>query len=229
MTEEPPVTRKGKIGRLPASVREALNLRLRDGEQAPIILPWLARQKEVRRILERDFGGAEISAQNLSEWRMGGYAEWLKSQTRVEAVRNLSELSFRLAKASGGSMAEGAIAIAGGRILEVLEDVAALPLNGGPDEESSPNLKDIIESLVSLRMAELGGKKIQIETIKLGQKDKLIALEQQRFERTTAELFLTFYAVKRAGEIAEGKASKDVKIDLLRELMFGKRPGEDTA
>ena len=50
-------------------------------------------------------------------------------------------------------------------------------------------------------------------------------LEKARFERTTAELFLKFYADRKAADIAEGKAKKEIKIEQLRLLMFGAPPG----
>ena len=70
-------TRTGKIARLPAAVRQQLNLRLDDGQEGPPILDWLNALPEVQALLQEKFGGAPISPQNLSQWRQGGFQDWL--------------------------------------------------------------------------------------------------------------------------------------------------------
>jgi hypothetical protein len=78
--------RRGKIARLPRSVRDQLNLRLDDGWDAGQILPWLNDLPEVREVLARHFNGASISPQNLSAWRQGGFNEWLLFHQFLESV-----------------------------------------------------------------------------------------------------------------------------------------------
>jgi hypothetical protein len=70
-------TRLGKIARLPHSIREQLNLKLHDGLTAKSILPWLNSLPEVQAILAADFDNRPITKQNLSEWRQGGFRDWL--------------------------------------------------------------------------------------------------------------------------------------------------------
>jgi hypothetical protein len=72
--------RNGKIARLPRSVREELNERLERSEESPQLLDWLNALPEVKKVLKSDFAGAPISKQNLSEWRQGGFQEWLARQ-----------------------------------------------------------------------------------------------------------------------------------------------------
>ena len=141
---------RGKINRLSLEIREGLNRRLREGKMGPSVLPWLNAQPEVRAVLNEDFEGVDVSPQNLSEWRSGGYAKWLRGQERVEQIAALSRMSMELARASGGNLSEGAVAVAGGQILEVLENVASLPFaveKGDP----TPNLTALVDSLVALR------------------------------------------------------------------------------
>lgn len=214
---------RGKINRLPASIRQQLNVRLRDGEMGPSVLPWLNALPETRALIQRDFGGAEVSPQNLSEWRAGGYAKWLKGQERVEQIARLSEMSLQLARASGGNLSEGAVAIAGGQILEVLENVADLPF-GVEKGDPSPNLSGLVEALVALRTTELNTHKIAIERTKVAQKDELLAFERQKWQRQTIELFLKFYDAQKAKEIMESGKGKAVKMDELSLLMFGTNP-----
>jgi hypothetical protein len=51
---------KGKIGRLPHAVRQALNQRLRDSQPSDQILPWLNSLPEARQVLAKHFGGSPI-------------------------------------------------------------------------------------------------------------------------------------------------------------------------
>jgi hypothetical protein len=66
------MTRKGKIARLPRSVRDELNRRLDDGEQGIRLVEWLNGLAEVQAMLTADFGGRPINEQNLSDWKDGG-------------------------------------------------------------------------------------------------------------------------------------------------------------
>jgi hypothetical protein len=83
--------RRGKIARLPRSVRDQLNIRLDDGQEADQILPWLNDLPEVRQIITERFGGAPISAQNLSAWRQGGFQEWLLHSQFLDIAEHMRE------------------------------------------------------------------------------------------------------------------------------------------
>ena len=52
--------RKGKIGRLPLTVREQLNLRIADGVETTPLLAWLNAQVETQEILRRDFASRPV-------------------------------------------------------------------------------------------------------------------------------------------------------------------------
>ena len=69
--------RNGKIARLPHEIREELNQRLERSEKSPKLLAWLNDLPEVKEVLQEEFDGVPISKQNLSEWRGGGFQEWL--------------------------------------------------------------------------------------------------------------------------------------------------------
>ncbi len=93
--------RTGKIARLPRAVREALNLRLQDGEAGQQLVAWLNSRDDVRAVLTAQFAGRPITEQNLSEWRQGGYADWLKYQDTRSWVRSLVERSSDLTDETG--------------------------------------------------------------------------------------------------------------------------------
>ena len=85
------ITRHGKIARLPQVVREELNLRLYNGQMGPQLLGWLNELPEVHAVLMQFFGGQAISKQNLSEWRHGGYEDWLRQQERDLRIDRVAE------------------------------------------------------------------------------------------------------------------------------------------
>jgi hypothetical protein len=198
----PTRTRKGKIGQLSFAVREELNQRIRDGQLAPKILPWLNALPEVKALLAEKYGGKPISDGNLSEWRAGGFAEWAADQEQVSRLGRLSELALRLGKACAGGIHNAAAAIQGGQIMEALEK-----FDSSAVEEL---LKADPKNYVTLLKALTDQGKLQ--------------LDREKFHRETAELFLKFHEDQRAVEIAESKAAKTVKMDRLVQLMFGDRP-----
>src|SRR5438105_6392552 len=84
-------TRTGKIARLPRSVRDELNRRLDEGEQGNKLVAWLNGLSEVQAIVATKFGGKAIREQNLSEWKQGGYRDWLAKQEALEIAEWLRE------------------------------------------------------------------------------------------------------------------------------------------
>lgn len=201
--------RKGKIARCPLPIREEVNRRLLDGQTGPTILRWLNAQEAVLRVLDEHFGEEPVTAQNLSEWRQGGYQEWLGRRDRVEATKDLANFAAKLGEAAGGSLADGSAAILGGKFLELLESA---------DDET--DIGKITKAVVALRHADLEARKARQRERLLDQKERTVALAEKQFQVRSTELFLKFYEDRRAKEIAEGKGAKTVKMEKLRQLMF---------
>ncbi len=84
------MTRIGKIARLPHELREQLNRRLQDGEPGAELVGWLNELPEVQTVLAEHFAGRPITEQNLSEWKTGGYGDWLAHQQALEAVGRIA-------------------------------------------------------------------------------------------------------------------------------------------
>jgi hypothetical protein len=200
------MARQGKIARLPASVRAELNRRLADGQLGPQILPWLNSLPAVREILAADFDGKDINAQNLSDWRNGGFVDWERSQDRLSHTRLLAEKAVALAREAGGNLSEGAAAIVSGRILEALEGL-------GPEA----SLEDILGLSKTIALLRAG----DVDQVKLRHKDEELKLAAQKFQRDTCELFLRWAADRRAADVAASNTSHSDKIEALGQLMFG--------
>jgi hypothetical protein len=100
------MTRTGKIARLPRELRDELNRRLREGEPGIRLVEWLNALAPVRQVLTQDFNGREISEQNLSEWKQGGYQDWLARQETLACARELAGDAGELTAAADGSLAD---------------------------------------------------------------------------------------------------------------------------
>src|SRR5215212_5395551 len=84
-------TRVGKIARLAYKTREQLNLRMLNGELGPPLLKWLNELPDTKETFDEFFGGKPVTKQNLSEWRHGGYQDWLRHQHRQERFQQMNE------------------------------------------------------------------------------------------------------------------------------------------
>ena len=98
-------SRTGKIARLPRDVRDELNQRLLDGESGPGLLQWLNDLPEAKAALLRDFGGRAINEQNLSDWRQGGFRDWVAKMEAAEWLDDTLAEGLELKRTGGGGAA----------------------------------------------------------------------------------------------------------------------------
>src|SRR6185436_13040757 len=70
-------------------IREQINRRMDGGESGEALLTWINGLPEARQVLEGQFEGAPVSKQNLSEWRQGGFEDWLRHRESLELVREM--------------------------------------------------------------------------------------------------------------------------------------------
>ena len=89
--------RNGKIARLPARLRHQLNERLDQGEESPALLPWLNARPEVQAVVQEHFNGVPISKQNLSDWRQGGFQDWLLRRDLRGEAQGVAEVTGEMA------------------------------------------------------------------------------------------------------------------------------------
>jgi hypothetical protein len=91
------MTGNGKMARMPWTIRDQLNRRLRDGEPAKQLVDWLNGLPEVQGVLREHFGGRPINEQNLSEWKQRGHQEWLRHEDARAWVKDLANQSLDIA------------------------------------------------------------------------------------------------------------------------------------
>ena len=85
------MNRKGKVACLPLELRQGINTRLRDGETGGGLVAWLNGLPEVQAVMAAEFEGAPIREQNITEWRRGGYLDWLDAEDSFEVVHRLRD------------------------------------------------------------------------------------------------------------------------------------------
>ena len=156
-------SRTGKIARLPAAIRDELNSRLHDGEPAASLLPWLNALPEVQSILAAHFHGRPVTKQNLSEWRRGGFTDWLQLQESRAWLTHLREQATALQNDSGDASAASALlaaplAVALGRTLQHLS------ANASAKPAHLHRLLDLASGLNRLRRYDHAEARLRLET-----------------------------------------------------------------
>ncbi|HTJ78493.1 MAG TPA: hypothetical protein VL357_05815 [Rariglobus sp.] len=218
--------RNGKIARCPAAIRAEVNRRLDEGEKGPRLLTWLNSQEEVLRVLDEYFNEEPVSPQNLTEWRQGGYQEYLDRRDQLETTKGLADYSLELASRNGGNTTDGATAIAGGQLLMIFESLDVEAQKKLLTDKPGTYL-GLVDALARLQKSQADAEKarqakrlVAQNDRKLDQNERKLQLEEEKFQRATAEKFLKWYEDKRAAEIIAGGGKSEVKIEALRQLMF---------
>jgi hypothetical protein len=200
------MTRNGKIARLPYSIREVLNRRLRDGEQGKGLVDWLNSSQEVREVLADEFGGRAISEQNLSEWKQGGYEDWVRHQQTREWVQKLADESADLEEVAGDfSVADwlsAPLAVALGRWIHELATAA----NNDPKQRNS--LLALTREVTELRRSDHTAERLRIDRERW---------ETEQEEKRQKELR------KLQGEITAKEALADLYAKIVEEQCAAKK------
>ncbi len=201
-------TRKSKIARLPVALRDELNQRLLDGAEGAQLVVWLNDLPTVRELLAKDFAGRPITEQNLSEWKQGGYEDWLRHQEARDWVR-----ACRVEAAELGEDA-GAFSVA-----DCLSPALAVALGRWLRHAAAHAPNDPAQANALLVVAEA------VDRVRRGDhRAQSLRLDRERFEMQFCAGFLKWRKNEKANAIAEDKTFDNrAKIALLRKLMFGDR------
>ncbi|MCB1078559.1 MAG: hypothetical protein KDM64_12095, partial [Verrucomicrobiae bacterium] len=168
-------TRTGRIARLPREIREELNRRLDEGEEGKALVAWLNRLPEVAEINQSEHGGKPIRPQNLSEWRKGGYLDWLARQQVLEIAGTLAEESAAWESEGRAPLADTLAHWVAGRYAIATRELASAE---GP--EAWQSLRDFCRDLVELRKGDHSAERLRLERERL-------ELERERGQRQLEE------------------------------------------
>src|SRR3954471_20198181 len=104
--------RNGKVARLPKAAREQVNLLLDDGKTYAEIIQSLAAN-----------GFPGFNAENIRQWKNGGFQDWLKHQDQLSEFDKLREFALDVASQNEGSKTqEAAIHLGAALIFQTLRD-----------------------------------------------------------------------------------------------------------
>lgn len=180
------ISRNGKIARLPKAIREQLNRRLEDGETARSLVEWLNGLPEVRALVQGEFGGHAIREQNLSQWKNGGYQDWLRHQEALELAGMLQEQAEEMeARAEGQIPMNEVLSLwLSARYALATREVAA-----AEGEEAWQLLRQLCGDVAKLRRVEqqqerlvLLGQKLDLEKERVEVQREAVAIERERWE-----------------------------------------------
>ncbi len=166
------MSRFGKIARLPLDIREQLNRRLQDGEIGKDLVVWLNSVPEVQAVLKAEFGDRPVNEPNLSDWRTGGYQDWLVHQDTMAQVSLLVASAKALGGASPMPLTELlANCLAARYVVELGRLMARTPREGTlPTGEADGDggcdlevLRKICRDVLALRRLDLAGQRLRIE------------------------------------------------------------------
>ena len=172
------MTRNGKIARLPCSIRDQLNRRLQDGEQGKDLVQWLSTLPEVQAVVKREFAGHPIRAQNISEWRKGGFREWQLQQDALEQVPLVVTEASEMTGNVNGRLTDHLAVWLTAHLMAAVRRLAAGDLS---DAARWKLLHEACADLVALRRGDQNAEAMAIERDRLAYlKDDLLSRYKKR-------------------------------------------------
>jgi len=162
-------TRNGKIARLPEALRRQLNHRLQDGELGPQLVAWLNALPEVQAVMQAEFAGHPVREQNLSEWRQGGYAEWLEQEEALETAGRIIGNVAEWTQTASGPLTDKMALWTTTRCL-----VAARRLErAAPGDEKAWNrLRELCQTVAALRRGDHRAQRLELAREKFAAKNE---------------------------------------------------------
>jgi hypothetical protein len=169
-------THLGKIGRLPRVLRDELNQRLDNGEKGEALLRWLNRQPATLKVMQDHFGGSEVTKQNLSVWRDGGFLDWQRQQESLAIAGRLLEDASDLKRlATDGPLADRFSELLAVSLGHLLREAMQLP--AGPEKTRA--VLGAAEELIRLRQTDRELERAKREETEWQRKQRDLAATDQ--------------------------------------------------
>jgi hypothetical protein len=177
-------SRNGKIARLPSALREELNRRLYAGATGRSLIAWLNELPEVRTAMNDYFEGSEIREQNISEWKKGGYEDWLRQEEAMALAERLYERAEQT-KARGKErmpMSEVLHLWMTSRYVVSTQEIESME-----GEAAWRKQRQMCEDLMKMRRAEHRAEHLQLERERVELQREEVQIERERLEMQRAE------------------------------------------
>lgn len=204
------ITRNGKIARLPREIRVQLNRRIRDGEPQNRLVEWLNSLPEVQAVLAAEFGGRPINEPNLSDWKSGGYRDWLLMQEAVELVRHMDADADELSNASNRRVTD----LLAQRVAAQYVLVAKQLNRSGAEDPGEIDLKQLREfcgDIVALRKGDHSAERLKLERERLEhEREQLRELREEEFRA---------WAEQNRELVCEGYKPRAMRDNVLRRIL----------
>jgi hypothetical protein len=202
-------TRNGKIARLPHNIREQLNQRLQDGVQGKDLVAWLNGLPAVRSIIEQEFGSRPIREQNLSEWRTGGYLDWLSQRTALEKARELMGEMVGFSTAEEGELTE---TLAQFVTAQYIIAAKAVVRKAAGEAVGLDILRGLCNDISMLRRGDQNAKRLRIE------QERLLLAEQDSLMKYKKKILAGLEILQKfvQGDHPEAKAAFEALVDQVR-------------
>jgi len=209
------MTRIGKIARLPREIRGQLNRRLQDGEPGRQLVAWLNALPDVQAVLRRDFDGRPINEPNLTDWKQGGYCEWVTRQEVLTQAAEMAADAEELAEVTQGRMADHLAMVLTARYAA---ELAAC--NGEQGDELRRRLRalrELCHDVVELQRGSHNAARVKIEQARLDR-------DREKAEEDVVEVFLRWIDFPKVRDHVFGEAAslEDRKARLLE--LFSRKP-----
>jgi len=187
--------RRGKIARLSRAIRDQINIRLDDGQEADEILPWLNALPEVQEIITERFNGVGVSPQNLSAWRQGGFQEWLLHHELLDTAAHVHENLTEMGDALGCALPEEVPLMIADQMLAQITirfNAFLAAWTGGPLENQLTMMLKLGQFIMKLQQSTYRARRQAIEL------PGLVRKAERDFEHEiSAELFQEHLAAHR--------------------------------
>jgi hypothetical protein len=208
-------TRIGKIARQPRAIRNQLNARLNDGEPGQRLLEWLNALPEVQTVLAAEFEGRPVNAQNLSDWKQGGYREWVLQQEALELAERLAEEAVELQVEGRPPLTDTLALWLAARYAVATRAVAA---QDGPEQWRQ--MREFTADVVELRRGDHSAERLRLE------REQFELARAKDHERTEEEF--REWARENREQICRGFIPAEERLRRVRKTLFGHLP-EDVA
>ena len=203
------MTRTGKIARLPRDIREQINRQLHNGELGTNLVDWLNALTKVQAVLKAEFEGRPISEQNLSEWKAGGYRDWMTQQEALDMIHRLSADTAELKEAASELLTDKLAVWLAARYVVVAKSIT---VTEDGDANEWRRLREFCSDLVALRKGDHSQERLKLEHERLQQLERELELKHEsKIETFVDELFRETHGHPKV------KAATDALVEAVRE------------
>ena len=156
--------RYGKIARLPRALQIEVNRRLAAGEPGRILLAWLNAQPEVQTLLASEFAGLPVNKQNLSQWRLGSFQEYLLQLDAEDYCQDMAANADELDPILKGRLADSLAAFMTVRYARLLRNWSG---DVTPEfEQKLRLLRGIMNDLTRMRRIDPPKRRVRVRPAK---------------------------------------------------------------